>query len=186
MVCCCVLCGRYEILLIAYRKSEWDWSQEVARASSSLDNATGSFVPVPPAAPPPHDPERMLFSMQWIEMAFAGGGGGGPGRGGGREYGRGGRGRGGRGDGGDSMGRGAPGGRGQSMQQHAPPQQPADYYGGDLNGFVIDGTPEFMDESMARCGSFFLSLPAVCLRVCLWLLVCPVAEGRLGFRVAPW
>lgn len=138
---------RYEILLIAYRKPEWDWSQEIARAGSVLDNSTGSFVPVPSAAPPPIDPDRMLFSMQWIDMAFAGGGGAGmPGRGGGREYGRGGRGRGGRGDGGEAGGRGPPPGGARTL----PPAPQSDYYGGDLNGYVIDGNPQYMDEAMAR------------------------------------
>eukprot|EP00602_Paraphysomonas_sp_CaronLab_P001533 CAMPEP_0185030436 /NCGR_PEP_ID=MMETSP1103-20130426/17406_1 /TAXON_ID=36769 /ORGANISM="Paraphysomonas bandaiensis, Strain Caron Lab Isolate" /LENGTH=646 /DNA_ID=CAMNT_0027565573 /DNA_START=216 /DNA_END=2154 /DNA_ORIENTATION=+ len=114
----------YEILLIAYRKPEWDWHADIERASCTISD-NGTLTAVSPPAPPSPDP-TILFSMQWIQQAFSGGHG--------------------RGD--DARGRGGP------RNHHAPPGDAAggggDYYGGNLPGFVVGCTPQMMQECFAR------------------------------------
>jgi hypothetical protein len=128
---------RYEILLIAHRKPEWDWSRDMERAVCTISPTTGALVPAAPQPQPP-DP-AILFSFQWIDQVFLpmnSRGGGGSSRYE-RDY------------------RGGPPSRGghHSMPPAAPPPPPPvvnDYYTGDKPGFVVGCLTPMMNECFSR------------------------------------
>jgi hypothetical protein len=125
---------RYEILLIAHRKPEWDWTRDMERAVCTISPSTGALVPSTPQPQPP-DPS-ILFSFQWIDQVFLpmnsrGGGGG-------SRYDR------------DHMRGGPPLRSGHVAMPPAPPPVVNDYYTGDKPGFVVGCLTPMMNECFSR------------------------------------
>lgn len=165
----CVLCCRYEILLIAYRKPEWDWPSDMERASCQVNSSTGALTALPGYPPPP---AGILFPSQWVDQAFVSGGGAGGGMRGEDDRGGGNRGR--HGHGGGRLG------SHPSSSSAAPPPPRAsiatgpasllttaastgsaannDYYSGDMCGFIVGCTSNMLEECFARCSicSYFI------------------------------
>lgn len=129
---------RYEILLIAYRKPEWDWTRDMERAVCTISPTNGSLVTSPPQPQPP-DPS-ILFSFQWIDQVFVPmgsanvrGGGGGP-RHNDRDSGRG----------------PTAGGPPATRAGQPPPAAVNDYYTGDKPGFIVGCLTPMMNECFSR------------------------------------
>jgi hypothetical protein len=125
---------RYEILLIAHRKPEWDWTRDMERAVCTISPNNGALIAAQPQPQPP-DPS-ILFSFAWIDQVFAPMSGMGS-RGGGSRY-----------NDRDSH-RGAP-----PMRSALPPPLPIaqvpDYYTGDKPGFIVGCLTPMMAECFSR------------------------------------